>query len=251
MSIAILAACLVAQTATPAAVDTKATKGRDLPVRFLPGAMVTTMSQLDESLSHSWLSVSKGSFTVRGEQKPRKWIKISNCAELKKIDVKAADTRPADAWQYLVGQADWCRALEAIKRAKPSKQSFLAEPLAAKNPAQFLPASVADEINGGDDAEVRQKRRSANALVSWAKSDPNLQPAEVQPKDRIELAGADYSAMIVYCATGDFNGDGIEDLLLEVSIRAFDASQGEGAYFIMTRTKPTGLLTVVEKLSQP
>jgi hypothetical protein len=36
--------------------------------------------------------------------------------------------------------------LEAIRRAKPSKRSFLAEVLAAKNPAQFIPASVADEM---------------------------------------------------------------------------------------------------------
>jgi hypothetical protein len=248
MSLAILVACLVAQASNPAAMEGKTAKGQELQVRYLSGAMVTTMSQLEDALSRSWLSVSKGSFTVRGQEKPRRWIKISNCAELKKIDVKAADTRPADAWQYLVGQARWCRALEAIKRAKPSKRSFLAEPLAVKNPAQFLPASVADEINGRDDEEARQKGKSANASVSWAKSDPNLQLAEVQPKDRIELAGVDYSAMIVYYATGDFNGDGIEDLLLEVSIRAFDASQGDGAYFIMTRTKPDGLLKVIEKL---
>jgi len=251
MSPAILLAYLIAQAPNHTAVTVKADKGQDRQVRLLPGAAVTTMSQLEESLSRSWLSVSKGSFTVRGEGKPRKWIKISNCADLKKIDVKAADTRPADAWQYLVGQADWCRALEVIKGAKPAKQSFLAEVLAAKNPAQFLPASVADEINGRDDEEARQHGRSANASVSWVKSDPNLQPAEVQPKDRIELAGADYSAMVVYYATGDFNGDGIEDVLLEVSIRAFDASQGDGAFFIMTRTKPDGLLKVIEKLKRP
>jgi hypothetical protein len=211
------------------------------------------MGQLEESLAGPWSSTWKDSITVRTEGTPRKWIKIKSCTELKKIDVMAADTRRPEDWGALRGRAEWCRVLETIKRFKPAKRSFLADVLAAKNPAQFIPASVSDEINGQADEAVdsASARNTDHASIAWTKSDPKLKLADDQTKDMIRLESSDYLANIAYYATGDFNGDGIEDVLLEVSIRAFDASQGEGAFFIMTRTKPDGLLKVIEKLKRP
>jgi len=253
MNPAILVACLIAQTPVPAATEAKAKSTSDLDVTFLPGARVSTMKQLEDSLTQTWSPAWKDKFTIRPADGPRKWIKVKSCADIKGIDVKEADTRPATDWDFLVGRADWCRALEAIKGAKPAKRSFLAEALAARDPAQFLPASVVDDINGEAQVAGPEKPKSnpARSAISWAQSDHGLKLAEDQTKDCIRLEGSGYLATVVYYATGDFNGDGIEDVLLQVTMRTFDASQGEGRYFVMTRTKPNGVLTVVEKLPQP
>ena len=253
MNPAMLVACLIAQTPAPAATETKAKSNSDLDIRFLPGARVSTMKQLEDSLTQSWSPAWKDKFTIRPADGPRKWIKVKSCADIKGIDVKEADTRPATDWDFLIVRADWCQALDVIKRAKPSKRSYVAEVLAAKNPAEFLPASVVDGIGGEAQAtgQENQKASSARPAISWAQSDRGLKLAEDQTKDCIRLEGTKYVATVVYYDTGDFNGDGIEDVLLQVSTRAIDASQGEGRYFIMTRTKPSGVLTVVEKLNQP
>jgi hypothetical protein len=207
------------------------------------------MSQLEEASSRSWSAVWKDSFTVRPEEGPQKWVKIKSCAELSKIDVKATKTRPDDAWEYMAVRAGWCRALEVIKRASPAKESFLKDVLSAKNPAPYIPASVVDVVNAGEEAKSDpdvEASKKAHASVSWAKHDPALKLADAQAKDRIEFEGKDYVASVSYYAAGDFNGDGIEDVLVQISIRSFDASQGDGAFFILTRDKPKGLLTVIE-----
>jgi hypothetical protein len=248
MTMTILLACLLAQTGHRAGVD-ESPKNQDLRVHLLPGATVNTMSELEDSLTHSWAAAHQGTFTVRTDGKKGKWIKIRNCREMNQIDAKAADTRPADAWDALNAVSYWCRGLQAIPRAKSSKRSLLAEILAAKNPAAYIPASVVDIVNAGDladkDPDIEASKK-AHTSVSWAKFDPALKLGDVQAKDRIDFEGKDYVAAVSYYAAGDFNGDGIEDLLVEISIRSFDASQGDGAFFILTRTKPKGLLTVIE-----
>jgi hypothetical protein len=248
MNQTILVVLLMAQTASPAAVATTQ-KNHALPLRLLPGAVVKTMNELEDTLTHSWAAAGQATFTVRTGRKKGRWFKIGNCDEIGKIDAKATDTRPADAWDALNAVSRWCRALAAIKRAAPAKHSFLADVLRAKNPAPYLPASVVDIVNAGEEAEGDpdvEASKKAHASVSWAKLDPALKLADVQTKDRIRFEGKDYLASVSYYAAGDFNGDGIEDVLAEVSIRPFDASQGDGAFFILTRTNPKGLLTIIE-----
>jgi hypothetical protein len=250
MSQSFLLVWILTQAAARPAIDAGSAKNQELPVRLLPGAMVATTSELQDCLTRSWSRAWDFTFTVKADDK-RKWTKIKNCAEMKRIDPKAATTRPNDAWDSLNAVADWCRAVEAILRARASKRSYIAEVLAAKNPAPFIPASVVDEINGVQPEDIgsdTSSGKSPRASLSWAKADPNLFLEEDQSKDAIGLQGKDWAGTVRYYARGDFNADGTEDVLLEVGIRAFDASQGEARFYIMTRTRPTGVLTVIEQL---
>lgn len=247
MKQALLVACLMAQAAPDGGLD--ATPNRNhLPVRLLAGAGVRTMSQLEHSLTGSWTSARQPPFTVRAEGS-RSWRKIRNCRELGRIDVKAADTRPEDAWDALNAVSAWCRGVRAIPRARASRQSFLAEILSADNPAAYLPGSVVDIVNAGESAERDPEIEAdtkKHALVAWAELDRALRRAAVQTKDRVRFEGKDYLAFASFYAAGDFNGDGVEDVLLQVGIRPFDASRGDATFFIMTRTKSQGLLSVIE-----
>jgi len=246
MKALVLLTCLAAQGALPAGTgaNTKNAPG----VRLLPGAGVKNMSQLETAISRSWRMAWKDSFTVRRQDQPGKWVKVRSCKEFEKLDVKKAKTRPDDAWDFLVARAGWCRVLVTIQRASPAKQTFLESVLSSKNPATAIPGSVLDVVNAGKSTEKDPEvaaREQAHASISWAQLDPKLKPADTQPKDRLEFESKDYVAAVTYYAAGDFNGDGIEDVLLQVSLRPFDASQGAAAFFILTRNKPQGLLTVV------
>jgi hypothetical protein len=109
-----------------------------------------------------------------------------------------------------------CHTLQYLKKAQPSKISYLHDFKLSADPLKNLPLTLGHHLSSNE--EVASARAKG---LSWKEFEPNAE-VEVKNPNNIsiviqdsegEFAGTDISLL----AWGDFNGDGIEDILLSVT----------------------------------
>ncbi len=134
---------------------------------------------------------------------------------------------------------DTCGLLFELQKAKLPVKSFIANPRVTLADLNLLPAEILESMPV-DGAADRARRGKTIAQV-------------VSPQDVIE-AHADgltvsyggFRQSFWEGARADFNGDGIEDILVFTGGRAEGGTMGYSDYFILTRTSPSGPLELIQ-----
>jgi WD40 repeat protein len=111
-----------------------------------------------------------------------------------------------------------CRTLALLAKARPARRSFLTDLRLDRDPLALLPPLPAPS----DAAEAERVRRER---VTWAASDPRPKVRSRCPTRLMVTTPVDETDVEIL-ALGDFDGDGLEDVLLLVS---WDASRQGGA----------------------
>lgn len=134
-----------------------------------------------------------------------------------------------------------CNTLQYLKKAKLSKISYLHDFKLADDPLKNLPLTLGYHLSS--DEEVASARAKG---LSWKEFEPNAK-VEVKNPNNIsiviqdsegEFAGTDISLL----AWGDFNGDGIEDVLVSVT-HLTGASGHDFSIAAITKTSKDGKIT--------
>lgn len=179
---------------------------------------------------------------------------IKNCRDYinlsRSATVEAATEQETRALRH---EGIRCLALEELLHAKPAKQSFLPNDLKTISvrdlpPQLSLPVSPEESArtlhfasNGQSIADLEPGTRIQAGILKGGKIVPGKQ-------DAFTIVGNGWSANVTLYGRGDFNGDGIEDLLLRR-----DGWLAEGTYsiselFVLTKTKPGEVLHVLRSL---
>jgi hypothetical protein len=132
-----------------------------------------------------------------------------------------------------------CDVVKLLLKAKPSRVSYVGDLKMDRTALDLLPPSIADMPD--DDARLE---RAAKAGLSLRQYLPKLKILAGDPGHlRISEVESMYDIEIV--GYGDFNGDGFEDVLLSRGSYATHGSMHVYDTVILTRTKPTGLLSII------
>ncbi len=136
-----------------------------------------------------------------------------------------------------------CNTLQYLKKAQPSKVSFLQGFKLTDNPLKNLPLTLGLYLSSDEAKEVsiaREKRLTWKEFAPTAKvevEDPNNISIDIQDSDG-EVSGTYISLL----AWGDFNGDGVEDILLSVT-HTTGGSYHDFAIAAITKIKKDGRIT--------
>jgi hypothetical protein len=150
---------------------------------------------------------------------------------------RAASDRDQRRLQFL--GAD-CRALELLQSARPSRRSALGEtPLLPR----FLPPTLG--FLPSEESHRRASVAQARGL-SWKDTEPDLRVTSSTPDQTVIETPAGYVRLEWY-ARGDFNGDGIEDLLVRVASYAKQGTYARIRLVLLTRTAPDEILRVLRE----
>lgn len=114
-----------------------------------------------------------------------------------------------------------CRATVLLSNASAARRSYIPEPAIGPNSPQIFPAELALELSAAE-AEARTDKNSAHR---WSDVNTGFNVAEAS-EDSVVFSHDGGRQELALVGRGDFNHDGIEDLL----ITSRDSVKG-GSYF--------------------
>ena len=170
-------------------------------------------------------------------QRAGKPIPMKNCADFLAAgkDWRAATEQSTLA---LKSAGIVCLALEALKGAMPSKSSNLTGFKLDGNALDMLPPALGPVVSLDD-----EKALQAASGKSWKEFTPAA-TGSVNAAGTLVVIFPGWRIKLTEYARGDFNGDGIEDLLVRDDVAATEGTYGESRLFLLGRTSPGGILQV-------
>jgi hypothetical protein len=132
-----------------------------------------------------------------------------------------------------------CGLLFALQNAKLPLKSFVANPRVILANLNLLPAEI---LSANTDDQEKEKEHARGLTVSKAVAQKDI--SKVSDKV-LTLSYGGFRQSFWEGARADFNGDGIEDILVFTSGRAEGGTLGYSDYFILTRTGPSGPLKLI------
>ena len=161
---------------------------------------------------------------------------MQDCAERSSTsdrDVQAAKSTIVD-----------CLVLQELQHATPATTSHVAELKWDANILPLLPPELAVNIS----AELIGKAKAAAKRgESWHDFDRTATASE-DGQDQVVVQGKGFLERLIIWGRGDFNGDGIEDLLVQSLDTLTEGTYRNTRLFILTRKKNGGKLSVLREL---
>ena len=164
---------------------------------------------------------------------------LSNCQDL--LDAESVFTATSGEWARFKAWLASCKAVGILSGLRPAKSSFFEGFAFGPKSLKFLPPSLDmaisnDEINAAKRAEVDGKSlaKTNPKLKIWRFSDLSMQLED----DRAELG-------FEMIARGDYDGDGVEDLLISSWERVKNASYAVSKLLVLTRKGPDAILKTI------
>lgn len=133
-----------------------------------------------------------------------------------------------------------CGLLFELQNASLPRKSFIANPRISLADLNLLPAEILN-ANTGDEANDKEQPRGLTVSKAVAPEDIAKRGSKV-----LTLSYGGFRQSFWEAARADFNGDGIEDMLVFTGGRAEGGTLGYSDYFILTRTGPSGPLKLIE-----
>ncbi|MCY1075722.1 hypothetical protein [Archangium lansingense] len=220
-------------------------QARELPVQVMPGLDISSPTEAATALTREWSSP----WELREGKLPRRRAReLRRCTDLDGVgrnDVQYENDPDAYAFQ---NKALACRVLRMITTARPSRVSHVRDVLTMKKPDEVLPAALAPAISADELGDIARAQREGR---SWRDYDGTLR-FEAGPREQkwrqLSVSGDDYAGFVEWWATGDFNADGFEDVIVYRSMGPTGGTAADIAVFVLTRTRPKGVFEVLERL---
>jgi hypothetical protein len=139
-----------------------------------------------------------------------------------------------------------CLVFSELRGALPAHSSFLRELKWDEQVLRLLPPQLAISVSA---ESKRAAETAANQGRNWQDVDPSVAAsAGSKGPEEIVVTGNGFSERLILWGRGDFDGDGIEDLL----VQSFDTLT-EGTYrntrlFVLTRRSAGGHFSLVRSL---
>jgi hypothetical protein len=133
-----------------------------------------------------------------------------------------------------------CGLLFELQNANLPRKSFIANPRVSLADVNLLPAEILSAIT---DDEEKEKEHLRGLTVSKAVAPEDIEKGSNKV---LTLSYGGFRQSFWEGARADFNGDGIEDILVFTGGRAEGGTLGYSDYFLLTRTGPSGPLKLIE-----
>jgi hypothetical protein len=208
-------------------------RATSLPVQYSARLKISSPSDLDQRLQAPF---------AEGMAHP---AGISNCTQLLTQRGRAAQTKVPER-EFLAERSTMaeCLILHELRIATAARSSYVDSLRWDEHALPLLPPQLAITISSeANHAAIEAAGRGR----SWVDFDPSA-TASAQGPDKIIATGKGFSQQLILWGRGDFNGDGIEDLLVQSLDTLTEGTYRNIRLFVLTRRTPNGRLSVVSSL---
>jgi hypothetical protein len=220
---------------------------REIPLSWSPKLRLASLKDIDAALLGPFFG-EPSSFRAQPTGKPGVWVTVRNCQDY--LDVRAFGNFELDpeisdiSYGSVQAEGLRCFALQLLKNARPAHKTFLADLHFTANVGNLLPPDLGMVVSPDEEEEVRAADEKG---ISWKQYDPELR-IQVHGKDEFTAKGDLWEANVASYARGDFDGNGIEELLLRKDSALLQGTYRDHCLFILTRTSNQGPLRVVREI---
>ncbi len=172
---------------------------------------------------------------------------ISNCVQL--LDRRRQSSQSQASDREIQAERSTlvdCMILDQLWRAKPARSSYLSDLAWNEHVLSSLPPQLAITVS-------TESERAVDAAAAQGKNWPTFDPSVTaapssKGPDQIVVTGNGFSEQLILWGRGDFNGDGIEDLLVQSLDTLTQGTYRNTRLFVLTRRAANGQLSLVRSL---
>ena len=170
---------------------------------------------------------------------------VSNCTQLlTKRGQQGEGQGPEQEMQAERATMAECLVMQELRQARPSRSSYVHNLPWDDRLMSLLPPQLAITVSN-------ETRRAAAAAASrgqnWQDFDPSATASVNGPED-IVVTGKGFREQLTLWGRGDFNGDGVEDLLVQSLDTLTEGTYRNTRLFVLTRHTKKGRLSLVRSL---
>jgi hypothetical protein len=167
---------------------------------------------------------------------------VSNCSEYLKLSALGfAPAADRDARLLRSWGAD-CQALQALRGALPARVSWLKDFHLDAQAVGYLPPNLAASVSPDDEQNARA---AAARGLSWRQYQSGLRATTADGSLSVMEDGT--STRLEIYARGDFDHDGLEDILLRADVAFSGGSYTDTRLFLLTRNSRRARLRLLRE----
>lgn len=217
-----------------------------LQVEWTNGVPIRSLADIDAALLEPYGFMGEPVEVKRlgGDRAP---MTLRNCADYLRLVADGEDFEAGNRSDYETIHSNGlsCWTLQLLKNARPSQTSFLGDFNFTKSVINILPPGVALSAENSLEAEAAEKK-------GWSleQFEPSLKVKDAG-ENELSVETKTWEGQISYLARGDFDGKGLEEVLIKVR---GNFKEGEGPYglaaslYVLTRMTNSGPLKVVREI---
>ncbi len=220
-----------------------AAEAEQYPIWWSPALELESLDKIDERLRRRlWPGDEYGLPMYRIVAGNEIRIEVENCVSLERRRAEGYDGVGNNNHKLAVYHTAWCDALRVLQAAKPAKDSYLRNFVMDADSVDYLPAL----LNIFDSCQRICRRYRANDIgIPLGRFEPEF---DVEVVSQLEIKGRrDYSTFSVeIVGRADFDGDGLDDLLVIAGAGATEGTGGGTKLFVLGQQSSDGILRVLD-----
>ena len=171
----------------------------------------------------------------------RKSAHVDNCNSLKHWAAQGYEARINPNFKALQYNEITCRIIELLRHAKPARKSHVREFALDADAINYLPAMVdLHPFTSG----VRWQCEANEKGIPLAQAS-EVSKIKIAGPNEMEFESPGMSVGVEAMARGDFNGDGLDDLVVRVVAGATGGTWGGTRQLLLSRAYPNAVLRIL------
>jgi hypothetical protein len=212
------------------------------PVWWSPVLELDSLDSIDARLARKiWPGDPEGLPLMKTEGETRKEVSAPNCIELERWVGEGYSGIRTDGFGLQLYHQAICRAIEMLKQAVPARRSYLREFVLDEDAVDYLPAMAFRMPSCGYQCRQRLANERRIPLAQFEE----LVRIDSKGVDELELETPTMETRIAVMARGDFNADGIADMLVLSNTHATEGRGWWSDTYLLTRGAPNAVLFVL------
>jgi hypothetical protein len=168
---------------------------------------------------------------------PEEKLQVDSCAQLLNLEHILYGTQDPTDWQSVVVSLLRCKAMQLMTRMQPSERSYI-----DSNPLSLIP----------DLARLQLASRNDEVRLFFSGLREKITETRCFRSDFCRVATKEDVYMVSLVARGDYNGDGVEDVVLIITASPAHgtATSGLSLGFVVTREAPLKPLMILHRFEK-
>ncbi len=213
------------------------------PVWWSPVLELDSLEGIDARLArHIWPGDDEGLPLAKWDGEIREEASAVNCIELERLVAAGFEGIASNGFGLQLYIQALCRGIEAMRRAQTAERSYLRDFVLDEEAIHFLPPMV---TNSSSCEFICRHPIAKEGRIPLNQFEP-VTRLNIVNDHQLEIWPLDWKTIVTILGRGDFNRDGLDDLLVLANGGSMSGTWSGAQVYLLTRETPDSVLRVLE-----